>query len=227
MRALVFVLVLANVLFFAYAEGYFGRPDNPDADRLARQIEPESIRIVARDGPAPAREGGGERRAQAAASESEVPPVPVCLAWSGLPAADADRLAGLLGERFPDFSLSRRAQPGDSATWWVFIPPLPGKADADRKVSELARLGVEDYFIVQEVGPNRFAISLGVFSSEAGASERLAALKAKGVRSARVSLRAGKGGTQLIEARGPAGQESALREAVAALLPDSRQQVCK
>lgn len=232
MKAVVFVLVLANLLFFAYAEGYFDRPENPDAERVAQQVKPESIRVVARDEAPPLR-AGDERRDEttpppaAPAQEKAAPPDAVCLSWSGLAAKDADRLAALLGERFQDFKLSRQLAPGENATWWVFIPPLPSKADADRKAGELARLGIEDYFVVQEAGPNRFAISLGVFSSEGGAGERLAALKTKGVRSARSGLRSGKGALAAIEVRGPASREAALRQAVSAVLPDIPGKACQ
>src|SRR3990167_4112623 len=52
-KALVFLLVLANLLFYAFGAGYFGRPDNPDAGRVEQQILPERMRIAAR-GDAPA-----------------------------------------------------------------------------------------------------------------------------------------------------------------------------
>ena len=48
MKALVFLLVLANLLFFAFSEGYFGRAENPDAGRVERQVLPERMRIVSR-----------------------------------------------------------------------------------------------------------------------------------------------------------------------------------
>ena len=48
---------------------------------------------------------------------------------------------------------------------------------------ELRQLGITDYFVILD-GPNRFAISLGVYSSEKGGQERLAEVKEKGVRSA-------------------------------------------
>ena len=36
MKALVFLLVLANLLFYAFSSGYFGHSDNPDAARIDR-----------------------------------------------------------------------------------------------------------------------------------------------------------------------------------------------
>lgn len=252
MKTLVFLLVLANLFLFAFGEGYLGKGTNPDAGRLQQQVSPERIRIMARGEP-PAAPGAGKEEdpaaagrqvvagsfaipgeaaaptqpaapVQPAASVPEAPPA--CLAWSDLPGAAADRLAALLGDKFPDFRLERRPAAGDGGGWWVYIPPHASKTEADRKVAELRRLGVSDYFVIQEAGPNRFAISLGVFSSEAGADEHLASLKAKGVKSARAGLRAGKQARQTIEARGPAARQPALQEAVAALLPESTARPC-
>ena len=48
MKALVFLLVLVNVLFYAFSAGYFGGPQNPDAHRVEQQLMPERMRIVSR-----------------------------------------------------------------------------------------------------------------------------------------------------------------------------------
>src|SRR6185295_5422808 len=77
----------------------------------------------------------------------------------------------------------------EHAGWWVFIPPLTNRQGALRKAAELKQLGVEDYFIVQEEGALRWALSLGVFRTEEAAQARLAALRAQGVRTARVGAR--------------------------------------
>ena len=75
--------------------------------------------------------------------------------------AEADRVGALMSKRFADFKLSRKVVPGESSGWWVYIPALPGKAEAEKKAGELRNLGVSDFFIVQE-GVSRHAISLGI-----------------------------------------------------------------
>jgi hypothetical protein len=52
-KVLVFLLVLGNLLFYAFSAGYLGHPDNPDAARVDQQITPERLRVVSR-GEAPA-----------------------------------------------------------------------------------------------------------------------------------------------------------------------------
>ena len=48
MKVLVFLLLLGNLLFYAFSTGYLGHPDNPDAGRVDQQITPERLRIVSR-----------------------------------------------------------------------------------------------------------------------------------------------------------------------------------
>ena len=247
MKQAVFLLALANLLFFAFAQGYFGRPDNPDAIRLQKQINPERIVVVGRGEPPgeksaekPAADENGKAPVEAKPAAEAAKPAgepaktveapkaaEACVAWSGLATAEADRLAALLGEKFDDFKLARRSMPVAGGAWWVSIPPLANKAEADKKAGELRKLGVTDFFIIHDAGPDRWAISLGVFSTENGARERLAALKEKGVRSAKLGARSGKEGTFAVEARGPADRQKALQEAVTALSPSFKVKACQ
>jgi hypothetical protein len=71
----------------------------------------------------------------------------------------------------------------------VFVPPQGSRQGALRKANELKDLGIDDYYVVPDEGEHRWAVSLGVFRSEEAAQARLAALRAQGVRSARVGTR--------------------------------------
>lgn len=241
MRVFVFLLVLANLLFYAFSAGYFGQPDNPDAERLEQQVAPERLRIVSRGEtpkvkatppPAPVvsePEKTEESQPEASRAEAPVRPTdttPVCLAWERLSVADADRLIGLLGDQFPAFKANRRVTAAESGGWWVHIPPLASKAEVDKKAAELRQIEVTDYFVIQE-GPNRFAISLGIFSTEKGGQERLAELRAKGVRSARLLPRPGKDGTVRLQATGPASAREALVAAAGKALPKQEVKACR
>lgn len=221
MKILVFLLVLANLLFYAFTEGVFGRPGNPDAGRAEQQVQPDRLRIVSR-GEAPAKPAVEAKVETPVVADDE----PVCVAWPHLSAADADRLAALLAERHAGFRLSRQAVAGEGSGWWVYVPPLASKAEAERKAAELRGLGVADYFPIQE-GPNRNAISLGIFSSQKGAQERLAELRTKGVRSARIAPRPGKDGSVSLRATGPASAREALLASVEGILPRAEVQACK
>lgn len=253
MKALVFLLVLANLLFFAFSEGYFGRAENPDAGRVERQVLPERMRIVSRGEvpAAPVKVVAPEAEpvvpeavTEAAKAEpvktepaqeepAKVEPVskakelpPLCLAWEHLSITEADQVSTLLSKRFTELKVTRPAVGGESNGWWVFVAPLPSKAEAEKKAAELRRFGVTDYFIIPD-GPNRFAISLGVFSSEKGGQEKLTEVKELGVRSARLMPRPGKDGTVNLQVSGPATAKQALLAAVGKVLPKSTPQSCK
>jgi len=72
----------------------------------------------------------------------------------------------------------------DADGYWVHIPPLKTRAEADRKARELMDLGVTDFLVVQDAGQWRNAISLGIFRTDEAAQTFLAKLKQQGVRSA-------------------------------------------
>ena len=211
MRALVFLLVLGNLLFLAFAGGYFGGPDNPDAGRVGQQLAAESVRIVGYGQTPPTTAEVEKQAAEAPPPEPEE----LCLLWEHLPADAADRLASTLAEKFAGIRVERSAVPVEGAGWWVMVPPLANKAEADKKVGELKELGVSDLFVVHDAGPNQFAISLGVFSSEKGGQEHLSRLKAKGVKSAKLIRRPGKEMQFTVEARGPLAKRAEGEELAA------------
>jgi len=222
MKWLIFLLILANLLFFAFSEGYLGRPHNPDALRLKKQIRPEAIRVVSHDTPPPlapqaetkpetakTEPPNAEPKPEAAAAA----PAEICLMWNELPAKDADLLTALLSEKFTGFKQTKRPEKTQSKSWWVSIAPLANKAEADKKAKELKELGIKEYIVVQDAAANRWAVSLGVFSSESGAKTHLAKLRESGVRSARVEPYHSKE-TFTVEARGPATQQQAVLDAI-------------
>jgi len=235
-KALVFLLILFNLLFYAFTQGYFGQAEHPDAGRIEKPVFAEGMRIVSR-GEVPAVQA---KAPEPEPAKPEIAPEPpqaevvnrsaaaelACFAWASLSVAEADQLNALLERKFTEFNLTRQVVAGEANGWWVFIPPLPGKAEVDKKAGEIRQLGITDYFVILE-GPNRFAISLGVYSSEKGGQERLAEVKEKGVRSARLAPRPSKDGTVNMQATGPAEGKPALLEAVGKVLPKAEVQGCK
>ncbi|WP_341744135.1 SPOR domain-containing protein [Azonexus hydrophilus] len=231
MKILVFLLVLANLLFYAFSTGLIDTGGSNESNRVGLQLHPERIRIVA----------SGEPPAPAALQAAPVEPVPaevattevvaeavapVCLRWASLAKVEAERVGRVVGGGFADFTLAQAAVAGEGSGWWVHMPPQANRAAAEKKAQELKALGVSEYFIVQE-GASRNAISLGIFSTEKGAQEHLAKLKAQGVRSARVGARPDKDGNLQVELRGPAGRKDALLAALAEALPKSPPKDCE
>jgi len=67
----------------------------------------------------------------------------------------------------------------DKELFWVYLAPRTDRAQAVTTLSELKDQGVKDYRLIQK-GSFRNAISLGLFSSQAGVNRRLSELNAKG-----------------------------------------------
>ncbi len=180
MRALFLLLLLANLAFYAWSR--YGAPaDAVDPAQAARPIEPEKLKLVAPASlPAPA--------PLAAKKPVSAPPALACIEWGSFTVADAPRAEQALEPLALGPKLAQR-RTEEVAGWWVFIPAQGSRLAAVRKAAELKTLGVSEYFIVQEDGESRWALSLGVFRSEEAAQARLAALRAQGVRTARVGPR--------------------------------------
>ena len=165
MRALFLLVLLANVAFYAYAH-WLRAPEDP-AQLIPRlQVNPERIRIVP---PAEQPRIGEAPRAAVA-----------CLEWGLLAGAEVARAdAAVAGLELPAASVRRAV--ADSGGYWVYLPPAKTKAEVDRRVATLKSRGVQEFYVVQESGQWRNAISLGIFKSEDSARARAAKLKQSGV----------------------------------------------
>jgi hypothetical protein len=183
MRALFLLLVAANLAFFAWTQ-YYAAPDNAgDPEPARRQVNPSSIRLLT--GPELA---GLPALKPRPAAEAGPAAAGGCVEWGGFSVAEAPRAEQALEPLALGARLSQRRSE-EKAGWWVFIPPQGSRAGAQKKTAELKSLGVDDYFVLQDEGNFRWAVSLGVFSSEDAAKARLEALRARGVRSAQTGER--------------------------------------
>ncbi|MEN9784160.1 MAG: hypothetical protein RJA24_1503 [Pseudomonadota bacterium] len=175
MRLLFLLLLVANLGFFVYHH-FLGEPADAAAQIAALQVNPEKIRMVAAD-----------RSAVAAASPVAAPPA-ACVEWGAFSGPDVARADGALAAlALPADVLQRRV--ADIDGYWVHMPVMKTKAEVDRKLAELKGLGVADFYVVQDAGPWRNAVSLGLFKSEEAASAELERLRQRGVRSAIITRR--------------------------------------
>ncbi|HYI85647.1 MAG TPA: SPOR domain-containing protein [Burkholderiales bacterium] len=182
MRALFLALLFANLALYAWWR--YGVPENAAPAPLSRQIAPDKLKVVAPANLPPV----------SATKPPPSPPVPApaaaaaCLEWGSFTVADAPRAEQALESLGLGARVAQRRSE-EQAGWWVFIPPQANRQSALRKAAELKELGVEDYFVVQEDGAFRWALSLGVFRTEEAAQARLAVVRGQGVRTARVGVR--------------------------------------
>lgn len=185
-----FALLCINAVLLAYNQGLLGsfKAGAREPQRIRNQINTDKLLLIA----------------AASANQPKAPPAPVapapeeapqpaliaCTEMGNLDAGDARRFDNLiaplaLGERLVKSEVTAQ----EITSHMVMIPPHASKEAADQKAAELKELGVSNYFIMNETTPTKWAISLGVFKSEAAAKTLLAALVKQGVTGARVAGR--------------------------------------
>lgn len=170
LRPFVLLLILVNVAFLAWSRYFSVASVSTETHLLQQQINPDAIKLLSS-------QQVGSLTAKAA-----------CMEWGGFSPEGVARAEESLGRLLPGVSYtSRRAE--EPATWWVFMPPQADRQRAQQKTAELKRLGIEEFFIVQDDSKLRFAISLGVFRTQEAARNKLEQLREKGVRTAQIGPR--------------------------------------
>jgi hypothetical protein len=208
-------LLFLNAALFAYAQGLFGtgRSNEHEPARLKRQFNTAKMTLLTREQAEAAAQaaappaGGDAASATASASAAASAPAPAnapadtaaaaapapafaCTEIGPFNAADARRFdARLAALDLGDRQSRQTVQAQDVTSWLVHIPPQGSKEAADKKAVELRNLGVTNFYVMQGDSPLKYAISLGVFKTEAGAQTLLAQLNKQGVHSARVAPR--------------------------------------
>lgn len=184
-RPVFFLLVFANLLFFAWAQGYFGAADeNREPERLNQQLQADKLRIV-RDTAAPSTPKAADL---------------ACRIINGLAMANAEALKSAVqgvGGEAKILPLAEQQQ------FLVLIAELPNQAAAEKKTAELVRFGVAEQTSVPLEG-GRFEIVLGRFPAETAAREFLQGLMKRGIKSARIEAREQPALKARVEARAPA-----------------------
>lgn len=191
MRIFLLLLIFANLVFFAWSQGYFGgaHPAGREPERQNAQINPSKLRILSTAKP--------------------VASVEICRGIGNLKLADAQRLQSSLGQQLSGATivLSRSDQ---QQAWEVSIVGLASRAAAEAKLAELKKLGIDNAHVAAG-NDSAFTLLLASFQSEAAAHEQLQALTKKGIKSARVAVRPPPDAVRLV-VRGP--------DAALARLPD-------
>lgn len=173
MRTVLLFLLLANLTFFAFTR-LDATPDG-EAARLGEQVQPEKIRLLS-------------PQQVAALGPSKVAALPdVCIEWGPIGETERARaLADLEPLGLGKLLAQRRVE--TTMAFWVFLPPAPNRAEADRRVAGLRARGLAEALVVDN-GPQRWAVALGAFRTEEAANARLAELVQQGVTNAKAAPR--------------------------------------
>lgn len=204
-RLLALLLVLANVVFYAWAQGYLGEFDeNHEPHRFDQQLQADKLRVIR-----------GDQASVAALDEVG------CRLVSGLNSVDAEALklaaeaAGAVAKFIP------LAEP---TLYLVLIGDLANQAAADKKGAELKRFGVKE-FSTAELEGGKQEIILGSFKIENDAKEFLAGLEKLRIKSAQLERREAPSLKVRVEARARASVLQRLPSLLAPY-PDAKLSVC-
>lgn len=200
-KFLFFILLLTNAALFSYKQGYLESlfPSGREPARMSNQLNPDKIRTLPRT--------NTKTSAADLASPAEISAPKVSApAETNTPVAEARKpelscieIGNFAPERAKQFS-ARLAGLSLGAKWSqqpvrevsthiVYIPSQGDKEGADKKTGELQRLGITDFYVIQDNSPMRWGISLGIFKTAEAARAHLANLNRRGVRSARIGER--------------------------------------
>ncbi|MCX7166169.1 MAG: hypothetical protein NTV11_07825 [Rhodocyclales bacterium] len=183
-RLFFFLLVFANLIFFAWTQGYLGASDESrEPQRLAQQIHAEKLRIV-HDVPA------------SAVKSADM----ACRLVNGLNVAEAEALKAAVEAAGGEAKISPVPRP---PIFLVLIADLANQAAAEKKVGELTRFGVQGHSSVP-LKSGRYEIVFGSFPTEPAAREFLQGIAKRGIKSARLDKREQPILKSVVETRAPA-----------------------
>lgn len=173
MRTLFYLLLLANLTLLGYT--LLDNVGSGEGVRLAQQVQPDKIRLLT---PQQVASLGPDKTAALA---------DVCAEWG--PFSDAERaraLADLDAQSLGKLLSQKRVE--NALNFWVYVAPFPNRAAAERQLATFRASGVSDVSVV-ELGPQRFALSLGIFRSEDAANAHAADLAQRGIAAAKAGPR--------------------------------------
>lgn len=200
LRLAVLLLLLANGVYFAWAHnllGGWGPTPASEPQRLQQQVRPELLQLLPRANPAsapspaspapassaPAADAGG---LQNVANVTPAAGRVECLIAGVFDEAQAASLRQAFGARLPPTAWGLEPVVITPARWIVYMGRYPNTEAVERKRTELRALRVAfDNPTNPALVPG---LSLGRFDSEQAATQELASLVKRGVRTAHVAV---------------------------------------
>ena len=207
LRALVVAVLLANLVFYAWTQGWLDdvagvrASGDREPERMARQVRPELITVLP---PQSAASAG----ANAACLEAGP------FAADEIGGADAALQAALPADQRSSVATVRLDKPGQ---WIVYMGKYPNREALQKKVEELKRRNVK-YDEMRSPPSLDGGLSLGRFDDRAGAERALAQFGQQGIHTARVVELSPAGITFVLRA---AAADSALAARLSGLKSDA------
>lgn len=174
MRLLALLLLLANLLYAAWAQGWLAaygwRPRlEQEPERMAQQVNAERLMLV--------------DPKQLEEPADATPTSLSCLMTPELGVAERDAVQAAAQAALPQGSW-RMEEQAAALRYEIYMGPYANQKDLEAKAEQLKGLGVS--FELTGNAAQSAGLSLGSYPSQARADEALKALAGKGVRSAKV-----------------------------------------
>ncbi|SFB29994.1 Sporulation related domain-containing protein [Collimonas sp. OK607] len=190
LKIIFWLLLLANATLFAMQKGYLGAlySDGREPTRISKQLQADKIKMTVAEAAQAASAAVASTAPAAPAAAADPAPVVACTEIGNFAAAEARRFSSKLAERAPNVKFVRR-ETQEVASHMVYLPSLGSKDAADKKADEIRRLGISDFFVIQDSGALRYGISLGIFRTDEAAQKQVASLAKRGLGGAKISTR--------------------------------------
>ena len=181
LRFFFWIVLIINGLLLALNFGVFGNWERAEREptRLKTEKNTDKLKVLTQS---------TAHDMMETANKKVIPPI-ACLELGGVRDVDAKSVEEKL--KLMAFGARQsRTEIAEVATNMVYLPSLGSKDAADKKAAQLKKLGVTEFYVVQDQSPLRWGISLGVFKTPEAAKTHLANLVKKGLKDARIAPRA-------------------------------------
>jgi hypothetical protein len=184
-----------------------------------KPVEPNKVTATKSAESKPVEAKPNESKPAAKPAELHPATAAACYEWSSFNTARLNEALSLTQQLNIKSHTNLIGSPQDNVRYWIYKPPLPTAEAAQVKADELRKLGVEDFFIVQDDPKWRNAISFGVFRDEKLADKLMLDLKNKGVKLLIKATR--NGGQAVIKLQQVSPQQFASLQKARSQFPDA------
>jgi len=180
LRFFFWIFLILNALLLALNFGFLGNWSSDVREPLRMKYEKNADKIKLMNANA--------AQDSIEAHTKKMTPVLACLELSGFSVADSKSF----DEKVKSLALAERltrTELAEVASNMVYLPSLGSKDAAEKKAAQIRKLGVTEFYVVQDQTPLRWGISLGVFKTPEAAKAHLANLVKKGLKEAKLAPR--------------------------------------